>query len=77
MAESRAGAPIVLAVGSPMPRAGATYIIVFIQGERVLRQIRWDFGLESAKRYARDYMAIRKADRVEVRDEKDRIVFRP
>lgn len=50
-------------------------MIVFWQGDRKLREMVWDLGLESAKYYAGAYKAIRKADRVEVRNEAGELVF--
>jgi hypothetical protein len=52
------------------------YKIVFIRGDRVLFRSNWESGLDSAKRYASIHMAIRKADRIEVRDAADEVVFR-
>ena len=52
------------------------YEIVFVREERIMFRTPWESGLESAKRYASDHIAIRKADRVEVRDERDALVFR-
>lgn len=51
------------------------YTIMFLLDERIQRSISWDTGLEPAMRYARDHMAIRKADRVEVWDDDGTVVF--
>ncbi len=51
------------------------YDIIFLREERVLSSIPWDKGLQSAKTHAKDYIAIRQADRVEVRDESGTLVF--
>jgi hypothetical protein len=52
------------------------YTIMFLIGERVTNCISWDAGLEPAKHYARDYLAKRNAERAEVWDQHDAIVFR-
>ena len=51
------------------------YKIVFLRGDRVLFRCNWESGLDSAKRYAANHMAIRKADRIEVRNETDEVVL--
>jgi hypothetical protein len=51
------------------------YKIIFTRGERVLGGTPWDKGLEAAKQHAKDYMKIHNADRVEVRDDNDVLVF--
>ena len=61
----------------PAKRSGsaASYTILFIRDGRAIRQFRWESGLASAETYARNHMAIRKADRVEIRDEKGALLF--
>lgn len=54
---------------------GIVHSIIFLRGDRVLRIIAWNLGVETAKAYARDHMAIRKADRIEIRDEAGQTVF--
>jgi len=51
------------------------YKIVFLRGDRILFRSDWESGLDSAKRYASNHMGIRRADRIEVRDEADEVVF--
>ncbi len=45
------------------------YNIVFMHDERPIGNTPWTGSFESAKRHAMDYLSIRGADRVEVRDD--------
>lgn len=54
---------------------GMIYTIRFVKDERILGETPWDSGLDKAKIHAKDHMAIHKADRVEVRDEDNTLVF--
>jgi hypothetical protein len=60
---------------SRQTRNAAIYAILFYREDRLCRQVPWELGLESAKIYARDHMAVRKADRAEVHDETGSAVF--
>ena len=51
------------------------YNVIFMVGERVLGSHPWVIGLDSAKQHAMDFLPVIHADRVEVRDEKDDVVF--
>ena len=51
------------------------YKVIFIAGERVLGSHTWVIGLDSAKQHALDFLQVINADRVEVRDENDIVVF--
>ena len=51
------------------------YKVIFMVGEKVLGSHTWVIGLDSAKQHAMDFLPVINADQVEVRDEKDVIVF--
>lgn len=51
------------------------YTILFLADERVLRSTSWDTGLDAAKRYACDQLPMRDAERVEVWDKSDALIF--
>ena len=51
------------------------YTIIFYRAGRKLGSTPWGKGLDSAKGHAVDHLAIKGADRVEVRDESDQLVF--
>ena len=51
------------------------YKVIFIVGERVLGSHTWLIGLDSAKQHGLDFLPVINADRVEVRDENDIVVF--
>lgn len=51
------------------------YEIIFYHAERKLGATPWDKGLDSAKKHAVDHLAFKGADRVEVRDEADQLIF--
>lgn len=53
-----------------------TYTILFLEHERVMASTSWDTGLEAAKQYARENLAKRAVELVEVWDESDALVFR-
>jgi hypothetical protein len=51
------------------------YKVIFMVGEKVLGSHTWLIGLDSAKHHAMDFLPVIHADRVEVRDEQDNVVF--
>ena len=51
------------------------YKVIFMVGERVLGSHTWVIGLDSAKQHSLDFLQVMNADRVEVRDENDIVVF--
>jgi hypothetical protein len=62
-------------MSEPLSDRAGLYVILFYRDDRVLRRVPWDLGLATAITYARDHLAVRKADRVEVHDERGRTVF--
>ena len=51
------------------------YKVIFMVGEKVLGSHTWVIGLDSAKEHAMDFLPVIHADRAEVRDENDVVVF--
>ena len=51
------------------------YKVIFMVGEKVLGSHTWVIGLDSAKQHAMDFLPLIHADRVEVRDQYDVVVF--
>ena len=51
------------------------YKVIFMKGERIIGSAPWNKGQNSAKQHALDFLRIINADRVEVRDENDTLVF--
>jgi hypothetical protein len=70
--------PVEICVCSEWEEHGEcmTYTILFLEHERVTRSTSWDTGLDAAKKYACDQLVRRDADRVEVWDRADKLVFR-
>ena len=51
------------------------YKVVFMVREKVLGSHSWDQALDSAKQHAMDFLPVIKADRAEVRDQNDVVIF--
>lgn len=49
--------------------------VLFMAEGQVIGRASWSGSLAGARRYALDYMRVRKADHVEVRDDEDEVVF--